>query len=201
MPGDSLIEDNRGDTPPDHVSPPVPRAAIAVAAAIPLLVLVGVLVMARGIGADDAGGSDPDAPAAVVSVDAPEAESVECARLVDELPDTLGEARAVEMVAPAPAGARAYRMPDGEPVVVRCGLPAPPGFRVGAALQQVDDVQWFNESDPDPSITATTWVTVDRARYVAVTLPDGSGTGPIQQLSAAVTAVMDPVAPRPAPIR
>lgn len=199
--GDNGADDNRpGADLPDRIAPPVPRAAIAVAAAVPLVVLVAVLVMARGIGADD-GTDDPDAPVAVVSVQAPDAESAECGRLTDELPDTLGQARSVEMVEPAPAGARAYRMPDGEPVVVRCGLPAPPGFRVGAPLQQVDEVQWFAETDPDPSITATTWVTVDRARYVAVTLPEGSGSGPIQQLSEAVAAAMDPVEPRPAAIR
>ena len=50
-----------------------------------------------------------------------------------------------------------------------------------------------------PAVTASTWVAVDRAEYVAVTLPDGSGTGPIQDLSDALTSTLDEVEPSPAP--
>ena len=101
---------------------------------------------------------------------------------------------------PAPPGTAAYRLPDAEPVIVRCGLPAPPTFTVGAALQEVNGVQWFNEPDPDPSVTSSTWVAVDRPRYVAVTLPQAAGTGPIQDLSDALTEFMAEVEPSPAPI-
>ncbi|MBB1021908.1 DUF3515 domain-containing protein, partial [Dietzia sp. E1] len=112
----------------------------------------------------------------------------------------LGDAARVALVEPAPEGTAAYRMPDAEPVIVRCGMPAPPTFTVGVALQAVNGVQWFNEPDPDPAVTASTWVAVDRPQYVAVTLPEGSGTGPIQDLSDAITAALEEVEPDPAPV-
>ena len=114
--------------------------------------------------------------------------------------ESLGDAARVALVEPAPEGTAAYRMPDAEPVIVRCGMPAPPTFTIGVALQAVNGVQWFNEPDPDPAVTASTWVAVDRPQYVAVTLPEGSGTGPIQDLSDAITAVLEEVEPDPAPV-
>lgn len=36
----------------------------------------------------------------------------------------------------------------------------------------VDDVQWFRLEDP--SLSRSTWISVDRPVYVALTLPDGS---------------------------
>jgi hypothetical protein len=45
---------------------------------------------------------------------------------------------------------------------------------------------------------AATWYTVDRAATVALTVPGGSGTGPIQQLSVAVGDAMPAVPPHPA---
>lgn len=199
------MSDATGGSEPDTVTaaPPVPRAVVLGALAVLAVLVVGGLLVARGVGDDGTGtgsGADPASPLAVVTVPAPDAASPECAALAAALPETLGDAHRVDMLDPAPEGARAYRMPDGSPLVVRCGLPAPPGFVVGSALQQVSEVQWFGERDPDPTVTDSTWVAVDRARYVAVTLPEASGTGPIQDLSAVVAAHLKPVAPRPAPL-
>ncbi|WP_010541523.1 DUF3515 domain-containing protein [Dietzia alimentaria] len=166
---------------------------------VPLVLLVVVLVMVRDIG-NDAAEAAASEPVTAVTLPAPGAESQECTMLVESLPETLGDATRVAFSEPSPPGAAGYRMPDAEPVVVRCGLPAPPTFIVGTSLQEVNGVQWFNEPDPDPAITASTWVAVDRAQYVAVTLPDGSGTGPIQDLSDALAATLEAVEPRPAPI-
>ena len=186
-----------GDSPGSGL--PVPKAVVIAAIVIPLVLLGVVLVMVRTMG-DEAAEAAANEPVTAVTLPAPEAESPECAALVEALPDALGDATRVAFNEPAPPGAAAYRMPDAEPVVVRCGLPAPPTFKVGTSLQEVNGVQWFNEPDPDPAVTASTWVAVDRAQYVAVTLPDGSGTGPIQDLSDALTATFDEVEPRPAPI-
>jgi hypothetical protein len=56
---------------------------------------------------------------------------------------------------------------------------------VGSPIQLVDRVQWFKEADPQPAgkDARSTWYTVDRPVYVALTLPSGSGPTPIQQLS------------------
>lgn len=178
---------------------PLPVGVIAAAVVVGLVLLVGVLVMARSVGRDAAETAASE-PVTAVSLPSPGADSDECRALVDALPESLGDARRVAFAEPAPPAAAAYRMPDAEPVVVRCGLPDPPTFTVGSALQEVNGVQWFNEADPDPAVTATTWVAVDRGQYVAVTLPEASGTGPIQALSDALTATLEPVEPRPAPV-
>lgn len=189
-----------GPRPPDDdAGRLIPKAVLLAAVAIPLILLVVILVMVRNIG-DEAAESAANEPVTAVAIPAPGAESKECLALVEALPESLGEAKRVAFQEPAPEGAAAYRMPDAEPVVVRCGLPAPPTFTVGTSMQEVNGVQWFNEPDPDPSVTASTWVAVDRPQYVAVTLPDGSGTGPIQDLSNALSEHLDQVEPRPAPI-
>lgn len=186
-------------TPDGPVSRPVSTAVVVAAIAIPLVLLVVMLFMVRGIG-DDAAEAAATEPVVAVDLPAPGAQSTECLALLEALPDSIGEANRVAFQEPAPRGAAAYRLPDSEPVVVRCGLPAPPTFTVGTSMQEVNGVQWFNESDPDPDVTASTWVAVDRAQFVAVTLPDGSGTGPIQDLSNALVESLDQVEPRPAPI-
>ncbi|AWH92290.1 DUF3515 domain-containing protein [Dietzia lutea] len=177
---------------------PVSKIVVALAAVIPLAMLAVVLVMVRGIG-DEAAEEAASEPVAAVAIPAPAAGSEECAALVGQLPEMLGDAARVALVEPAPEGTAAYRMPDAEPIIVRCGLPAPPTFTVGVGLQEVNGVQWFNEPDPDPAVTDSTWVAVDRPQYVAVTLPEGSGTGPIQDLSDALTAALEEVEPNPAP--
>lgn len=177
---------------------PVSKIVVALAVVIPLAMLAVVLVMVRGIG-DEAAEEAASEPVAAVAIPAPGAGSEECVALIEQLPESLGDAARVALVEPAPEGTAAYRMPDAEPVIVRCGMPAPPTFTVGVALQAVNGVQWFNEPDPDPAVTASTWVAVDRPQYVAVTLPEGSGTGPIQDLSDAITAVLEEVEPDPAP--
>ncbi|HMT51156.1 DUF3515 domain-containing protein [Dietzia sp. UBA5065] len=188
------------DTDTGDRSPlPVSTSVVVAAVVIPLVLLVVVLVLVRDV-REDAADAAASEPVTAVTLPSPGAGSAECAALVGGLPDSLGEARRVALTEPAPPGAAAYRMPDSAPVVVRCGLDAPPGFTVGTTLQEVNGVQWFNEPDPDPAVTASTWVAVDRPEYVAVTLPDGSGTGPIQDLSDALTATLDLVEPRPAPI-
>lgn len=178
---------------------PVSTVVVVAAIVIPLLILAGALLWVRDIG-DEAAEAAATEPYSAVPLPAPGAESEACTRLIDQLPPTIGEASQVALTEPASPGTVAYRLPDGEPVVVRCGLPAPPTFVVGVGLQEVNDVQWFNEPDPDPAVTSSTWVAVDRPEYVAVTLPEGSGTGPIQDLSDTIAASMDEVEPDPAPV-
>lgn len=179
--------------------PPVSTVVVVAAVLIPLVLLAVVLVLVRDV-SDEAAESAANEPVTAVTIPAPGAGSEECLSLVESLPDALGDAKRVALVEPAPPGAAAYRMPDAETVVVRCGLPAPPTFTVGVSLQEVNGVQWFNEADPDPAVTSSTWVAVDRPQYVAVTLPATAGTGPIQDLSDALSAGLDAVEPRPAPI-
>ena len=178
---------------------PVPTAVVVAGVIVPLIVLAVVLVLFRNMG-DEAAEAAVSEPYAAVPLPAPGAGSEACTALIASLPPELGDATQVALTEPETAGIAAYRMPDAEPVVVRCGLPAPPTFVVGVGLQEVNGVQWFNEPDPDPAVTSSTWVAVDRPEFVAITLPEGSGTGPIQNLSDAITASLDGIEPAPAPV-
>jgi hypothetical protein len=113
------------------------------------------------------------------------------------LPDQLGDYRRA-VVDTTNTGVAAWQnSPDAEPVILRCGLDRPAEFVVGAPLQVVDAVQWFELTEADRS----TWFAVDRPVYIALTLPSGSGPTPIQEISEAIAKAMpakplDPGAPR-----
>ena len=67
-----------------------------------------------------------------------------------------------------------------------CGAAGP--AVVGSPIQVVNEVQWFKLSDQGRS----TWFAVDRAVYVALTLPQGSGPTPIQEISDVIAKAIDP---------
>ena len=173
-----------------------PRALIIAALAIAVGAVGVVLAIAATRHA-------PPQPVAIVAVPAPQAQSPPCRSLLQALPGHLGDYRRAPAAQPSPAGAAAWRAAsDDEPVVLRCGLDRPASFVVGAPIQVVDRVQWFEESGPGSGGEASriTWYTVDRPVYVALTLPPGSGPTPIQQLSGLIDRTMPVVPIRPAPV-
>lgn len=142
-------------------------------------------------------------PPVIGWVPAPAATSPACQALTAALPQRLGDYRRATPVGPAPPGTAAWTG-DGEPIVLRCGLDRPADFVVGAPIQVVDAVQWFREADPgSPGAQGgrATWVTVDRPVYIALTLPDGSGATPIQEMSEAIAATTPAVPINPGPPR
>ena len=163
----------------------------------PRAVLIAALVLAVGaIGAVLAIAATrhpAQQPVTIAAVPAPQAESPACRALLDALPQHLGDYPRATTAQPTPAGTAAWRT-DGEPVVVRCGLDRPVDFVVGSPIQVVDRVQWFQVRQDDRS----TWYTVDRPVYVALTLPPGSGPTPIQQLSELIDHAMPAVPISPA---
>jgi len=118
-------------------------------------------------------------PLAVSAVDAPAATSAPCATLLAALPDPLGTLPRRKLAQgddPQLAGVAAW----GEPaVILRCGLPTPAELTCSAAVQVVDGVAWL----PLHGSGVTTYLVVDRPVRVALTVPDGTGTGPWQELS------------------
>ncbi|HEY1838824.1 MAG TPA: DUF3515 domain-containing protein [Mycobacterium sp.] len=126
-------------------------------------------------------------PVVVAAVPAPHAQDGACQKLIEALPQRLGAYTRAPLVQPAPAGAAAWRTPDAaDPVVLRCGLDRPADFVVGSPIQLVDRVQWFEVNQDQRS----TWYSVDRPVYLALTLPPGSGPTPIQQLSELIDRTM-----------
>jgi hypothetical protein len=144
----------------------------------------------------------PQQPVAIPAVPAPQADDPACRALLGALPQRLGDYERMPVAQPAPAGAAAWRAGHGTaPVVLRCGLDRPADFVVGSPIQVVDRVQWFQVTDTQSGGEAghSTWYTVDRPVYVALTLPPGSGPTPVQQLSEMIDHTMAAVPIRPAP--
>ncbi len=178
-----------------------PRSLLISAIAVAVAAIVAVLAIAA------VRQSPPQQqPVPIASVPAPKAESPECGALMGALPEELGDYRRATAADPAPAGAAAWQAAsDAEPVILRCGLDRPAEFVVGAPIQMVDAVQWFEVTDhggqarSDPGIGqgASTWFAVDRPVYIALTLPGGSGPTPIQEISGVVarTLTAEPIDP------
>jgi hypothetical protein len=170
-----------------------PRGALIAALAVAATAVVGLLVVA-------ALRQTPPrpAPVAIAAAPAPDADGDTCRTLMVALPDGLGDYHRAAAAEPVPAGAAAWQAgADRDPVILRCGLERPDDFVVSSPLQAVDDVNWFRIGGEG----RTTWVTVDRPVYVALTLPDGSGPTPIQLISGAVAKAMPAVRPNPGPVR
>lgn len=172
-----------------------PRGVLIAAVAVAALAVVGVLVVAA------LQPGEPDRPVAIVSVPAPQADSEPCRALLGVLPDRLDDYERAPVADPAPPGAAAWQRRSidelADTVILRCGLERPPDFVAGTPVQMVDDVAWFRVADEGRS----TWITVDRPAFVALTLRDGSGSGPIQLVSAAVAKTMPAVPIEPGPAR
>jgi hypothetical protein len=167
----------------------------------PRAVLIAALVLAVGVVgvvlAIAATRHPPSRPVAIPDVAAPQAQDPGCKALLDALPQRLGDYQRAAIAQPAPPATAAWRTAsESDPVVLRCGLARPTDFVVGSPIQVVDRVQWFEARDSERS----TWYTVDRAVYVALTLPSGSGPTPIQQLSELIDHTMPAVPIRPSPV-
>ncbi|HEY7595184.1 MAG TPA: DUF3515 domain-containing protein [Actinophytocola sp.] len=173
----------------DQLSPTAVRIAVALVALLAVGVVVAGLVLTSGdepVTNPSTTAAPRTGPVAVVGVDAPDARSADCASLMKALPNTLPDSgktlHRLAIAKPAPPAAAVWGGDRGEPVVLRCGLPRPDELTPTSALRDISGVQWL----PIEGAGATTWVVVDRAVYVALTVPAGSGTGPLQDVSAAV---------------
>jgi uncharacterized protein DUF3515 len=179
----------------DPYSPTAIRVAIALVALLVVGVAVAGIVLTSGDepvtdAAPTTTATPRTGPVAVVGVDAPDARSKACAAFVKALPDSVPDngktLRRLEIAEPAPPSAYVWGGGSGEPVVLRCGLPRPNELTPTSQLRDISGVQWL----PLAGDTATTWVVVDRGVYVTLTVPAGSGTGPLQEVSATVAETL-----------
>ncbi|KAF0835910.1 DUF3515 domain-containing protein [Nocardia caishijiensis] len=162
-------------------------ALIATAVALPIVLIVGVLVAAFLI----LRAPIEREPLALGSVPAPAAEGPACAALMPALPADLGDYTKSTLREPAPLATRAWQLPEGgEPIVLRCGLDRPLEFNRASPLQEVDGVTWFQIRDDAAAVG--TWFAVDRETYIALTIPDGSGTAAVQTVSDTIAATLPP---------
>lgn len=179
-----------------------PRGVLIAAVVLAIAAIVGVLVVVATKVA-----APTSQPVAIAAAPAPKADGEACRALMKVLPDALGDYRRAKAVDPVPAGAAAWQTEaaqsdtGAEPVILRCGLERPADFVTSSPLQVVDDVQWFQAGSDVEDAGRTTWIAVDRPAYVALTLPDGSGSTPIQLISRALADAMAATPLDPAPIR
>jgi hypothetical protein len=161
-----------------------------VAAAIVVLVIAGIRSRAP----------QQQRPLVIPAVPAPQAASPECVTLMGALPQRLGDYQRTTPADPVPPATAAWRASSSDvPILLRCGIGQPADFVVGAEIRVVGAVQWF--AVPEPSTGRTTWFVVDRPVYVALTLPQGPGLTPIQEISEVVAAKLPAVPIRPGPPR
>lgn len=168
--------------------------------AVPVVAVVGGLFAARAVL-----NAPIDTPVAVGSVPAPQASSNECSKLLAALPDVLGDFSARALADPAPAATKAWVNPAiDEPIVLRCGIDRPAEFNVASALQDITaadgTVSWLQISGADMGLAASTWYAVDRPVYVAVTIPDGSGSVAVQDVTAAISKTLPRTEMDPGPL-
>lgn len=168
---------------------------------VALVVLVHVLGRpgddgATGAAAEVSGGSSAprdDLPVLPVQVPpvTPEADA-HCPAVMKTLPLELSgnQSRRVESATP-------YAYAWGDPAIVLiCGVDRPAGFVTGAAMIQINGVQFFvDTSDPD----TTVWTTVDRPVYVQISLPASVDSAPVTALTPLISAALPYQDPRPAP--
>ncbi len=140
------------------------------------------------------------APLPLAAVPAPAAPSAACTRLLAalpaELPADAGPLPRRPLADPAPPGAAAW-VAAPRPVVLRCGLDPPAELTQTSQLLEINGVRWLTL----PGTDADTFVAVDRPAFVAVTMPRGLGSGPVQAVSDAVRGtlpVCEPLQPRDA---
>ncbi|MFF5990088.1 DUF3515 domain-containing protein [Prauserella flavalba] len=156
-----------------------PRVLIVVAAVLAAALAVVVAVLGVLSSGDDEG--TETGPLPLVSIPAPKSGSPECAKVMEAAPGELessGEPlERRELAEPAPPATVAWGADN--PVVLRCGLERPPELTPTSSLRQINGVGWLEV----PGEGSATWYVVDRPVYLALTVPAGSGTGPLQQIS------------------
>ena len=110
-------------------------AAVGIAVAAAVAVLVISVLRSR---------TPQEHPLVVPAVPVPQADSPECATLMNALPQRLGDYQRTIPVDPVPPATAAWRTgADGEPILLRCGVGQPTDFVVGAQINVVNNVQWF----------------------------------------------------------
>ncbi|HEX9335007.1 MAG TPA: DUF3515 domain-containing protein [Pseudonocardiaceae bacterium] len=165
--------------------------ALGLSAVLVVGVAVAGIVLGRAATPPTATPPAGTGPVLLVPVSAPLAGSSACAALARTLPAALSNGgkslRRRPLAAPAPVAAAAWGA--GDPVVLRCGIERPPELTATSELLEVSGVRWFEVTGDG----AATWYAVDRPAVVALTLPDGLNTGPIQDVSTAINAAMPAV--------
>lgn len=168
------------------------------------LILSLILVAAVLIGARVLLGPAGQQRIAMSTLPAPDAESAECASLIEDLPEkAFGHTRAA-IEDPQPAGVAAWSSSDLERVTLRCGVSLPFQYTALADTIDVDGTTWLPVSDITAGSNLQTWYSVNRSPVIAITadsMSTDNADNPVDPFSTAV-ATLDTQSPRayPAPL-
>lgn len=158
--------------------PPVWRIVAAIG--LTMVAVAVVVVLAKKV--QSSTDTDPSAPLALAVVLQPGSTTAGCAALDAALPGQLdGHPRRSMLV--AEPGVAGWGDP---PVVMRCGISDPVELTCSSALTVYNGVAWLTVTGAG----ATTYIAVDRASRVALTLDDSIGLGAVQALSNVIKIVM-----------
>ncbi len=165
----------------------LPRVLVGIVLSLPVLLVGGVLLASVVFVRDPVPDTDT-VRLTVRAVPTPAAASADCSRLLSGLPGEIrtdtGMLPQRILADPAPAATVAWGGEDGAtPIVLRCGLPRPPEGANGP-LRDVVGVDWVAVAGDTPG--STTWVTVDRAVHIGLTVPDVFGEAPLLDVSRGV---------------
>lgn len=175
----------------------IPKPAIVLAIVLGAALLITVLVLRLSApGEQPRAERNANQPLAVVPVPAPRADSQECAAVLKKLPKQLRsngkQLNRLRLAKPAPRATIAWAA-GNDPVILRCGLEKPAELKPTSELTEVSGVRWLRVADQGRS----TYYAVDRPAYLAITVPDSVGTGPLQDASNAVRATLPEQPVRP----
>ncbi len=160
-------------------------------AGLPWRVVAGLVVVVLAIGAavtlgviNNANPVVATGPVPVPAFGQPGADSAACKTLMPKLPTDLAGSKQ----RPVEGGGNESVAAWGDPLIIlRCGLETPQELNCSAVLTLVDDVAWSQLNDGQPE---TTYLAADRSVRIAVTLPEGTGTGPIREISDVIAATL-----------
>jgi hypothetical protein len=181
-----------------------PTKVLPIAIGLGVLLAVGVVIAGYVVGSSAPTTASTSAPPTtsdtrpipLVPVNAPAATGPECAGLLRALPAELtsgpGKLAHRAVAEPAPPGTAAWG-PGPDPVVLRCGLDRPAELTPTAELLEVSGVRWLRVAG---DAARSSWYAVDRPVYLVLTVSDDAGSGPLQDVSAAVRAALAPVTVR-----
>lgn len=177
---------------------PVNKTFVALSLALAAALIVGVLA-----GAKVYFNRVALQPVSMSELPSPQADSAECAALIDALPDTLLGHRRAELAEPAPAGAAAwqsYTTRGPERLTLRCGVEMPLQYTEYSPTFESGGARWVRVDDPVAGSAMTTWYTTDRSPVVAVTTESGAAAGdPTGEIGAGALPAAEH-SPAPAPL-
>lgn len=128
-------------------------------------------------------------PLALADLDTPY--TGHCAEFLSELPTSIGDTPTYERVAETNLSQSAIYIATGfEPIVIRCGVEFPESYEPGLQLQQVNGVNWMEDTTLGNGTTTSTWYAIDRTEVVVISAPQAGASAALPGISNVIAATL-----------